>query len=112
MSTRGFFGVLYIVADWLFRLASVNLLGIGCNLPLIFFALGFLLVESAGELMQIAIIDLVLLPFTFFPASTAMVNIVKQLIIDQNDTDLVKPFFRAYRKFYRQSVGGGVFITI
>lgn len=112
MNIRGFYGVLYIAADWMFRLASVNLLWILCNFPVVFFALGLLIVETTEELIPLGIMIVLLLPFFFFPASTAMVNIIKQWVIDEKDINVLKPFFQSYRKYYLKSFFGGIFITI
>lgn len=112
MRIRGIFGILYIASEWLVRLASVNLMWIIFNIPLIFISLGFYTAETFDEIIQIAVLAIIILPFTFFPATSAMTDIVKQWVIDQNDTKLIKPYWTAYKKYYWKSFLGGIIITI
>lgn len=112
MRIKGVFGILYIATEWLTRLAMVNLLWIGLNLPIVLIALNIYMIHTVEELFQIIVVIALLTPFLFFPASTAMAALIKEWVIDSKDINIMKPFFTAYKKYYMKSMLGGIIITV
>lgn len=112
MQMKGVFKVLYITTEWLTRLAITNLLWILLNTPIIFVYLNIYLVKSHGEKIGLMVLIALLVPFIFFPATSAMVKLIKNWIIERQDTNIFKPFFKAYRTYYLKSMSGGFIITI
>lgn len=112
MQMRGFIGVLYIVAEWLMRIAVANLLWCIVNIPIIYIALSLFLVEMIGELVQVGILITILLPFFFFPASTALVDLFYQWVIQKKDISIIRPFLQSLKNYYVKSMLGGIVLTV
>ncbi|WP_251526649.1 YesL family protein [Metabacillus litoralis] len=106
-----FMGGLNRILEWVMRFSVINLLWIGYNLPICFFVLTLFYVnEQAGVLMTLGTI-IILAPFVFFPATTAMFGVVRKWVIGEHDVPLVKSYWIYYKENYVRSLIGGVIIT-
>lgn len=111
MRTDGLIGVLYIITEWIMRLAVVNLLWILFNIPIIFIGLNLLIVDTTGEFIFFCVIIMILLPFFFFPATMSMFAIVREWITKEADVKLIRSFWKHYKENYIRSMLGGLIIV-
>jgi uncharacterized membrane protein YesL len=112
MRTEGLFGGLYIITEWATRLAVTNLLWLFFNIPIIFVALNLLITDTNGEFIFFSAIIMILLPFFFFPATTAMFALVRRWILNEVDIPLVRSFWKYYKENYVRSMLGGFVIVL
>ncbi|MCR2803248.1 YesL family protein [Paenibacillus soyae] len=121
MEPRGLMGGFYRISEWIMRFSVINLLWIICSLPVVLVVIMGLAslttanVEQYGALQMLMlplIILVVLMPFTFFPATAAMFTIARKWVTGETDAALFKTFFRGYKENYKQSMIGGILYTV
>ena len=106
-----FMGGLNRILEWVMRFFVTNLLWIGFNLPICFFVLTlFYSNDQAGVLMTLGIL-IILAPFVFFPATTAMFGVVRKWIMGEHDVPIVKSYWTYYKENYLRSLCGGAILT-
>jgi uncharacterized membrane protein YesL len=120
MEMNGLMGGLYRVAEWIMRLAVINLLWIFCSLPFIILMINQLLgtsveagmaLDSLYDLILWMLPPLIIAPFCFFPASAALCAVVRKWVMGDEDVPLFKTFFRGFKSNYKQSMLGGLFFS-
>lgn len=120
MEMNGLMGGLYRVAEWIMRLAVINLLWIFCSLPFIILIVNQLLstsvevgmaLESIYDLIFWMLPPLIVAPFCFFPASAALCTVARKWVMGDEDVPLFKTFFRGFKSNYKQSMLGGLFFS-
>ena len=112
MRTDGLIGVLYIITEWIMRLAVTNLLWVLFNVPIIFIGLNLLVADTTDEFIFLCIVIMALLPFFFFPATMSMFAIVRDWIINQVDVQIIRSFWKHYKMNYVRSMFGGIIIVL
>ena len=112
MRTDGLFGGLYLITEWATRLAVTNLLWLFFNIPIIFVGLNLLITDTDGEFIFFSAIIMILLPFFFFPATTAMFALVRRWVLNEVDIPLVRSFWKYYKENYVRSMLGGFVIVL
>lgn len=112
MRTDGLIGVLYIITEWIMRLAVTNLLWVLFNVPIIFIGLNLLVVDSTDQFIFLCVVVLVLLPFFFFPATMSMFAVVRGWIINEADVKIIRSFWKHYKMNYVRSMFGGIIIVL
>ncbi|WP_172370417.1 YesL family protein [Sporosarcina jiandibaonis] len=112
MRTEGLFGGLYIITEWATRLAVTNLLWLFFNIPIIFVGLNLLFTDTTGEFIFFSAIIMIMLPFFFFPATTAMFAVVRRWVLNEEDIPLVRSFWKYYKENYVRSMLGGFVIVL
>ncbi|MED4163481.1 YesL family protein [Halalkalibacterium halodurans] len=108
---NGLFSGLYKLSTFITRFAYTNLIWIFFNAPVVYLLL-HLIVTDAKNMNHLLAITACLLPFVFFPATTALYGVVRRWIIKENDSGLLITFWSLYKENYRKSVTGGVFLVI
>ncbi len=111
MKTDGLMGIVYIITEWLTRLAVTNLLWVFFNLPIFIVALNLLIVDSIDQMLFFIAIIALLLPFVFFPATTAMFALIRRWALNELDVPLIRSFWKYYRINYKRSSLGGLVIV-
>lgn len=120
MEMNGLMGGLYRVAEWIMRLAVINVLWIFCSIPFIFLIFNQLLttsvetgmaLESIYDLIFWMLPPLIIAPFCFFPASAALCTVARKWVMGDEDVPLFKTFFRGFKSNYKQSMLGGLFFS-
>ncbi len=120
MEMNGLMGGLYRVAEWIMRLAVINVLWIFCSLPFIFLIFNQLLttsvetgmaLESIYDLIFWMLPPIIIAPFCFFPASAALCTVARKWVMGDEDVPLFKTFFRGFKSNYKQSMLGGLFFS-
>ena len=108
----GFMGGLYAISEWIMKFSVVNLLWIIFNLPIVFLIVNLFFMERIEELLFLMIPILILMPFIFFPATTAMFAMVRGWIVKDEGTDrFIKRFWRYYKENYKRSLISGLILT-
>ena len=106
-----FMGGLNRILEWVMRFFVTNLLWIGFNLPIFFFILTlFYSNDQAGVLIILGTL-IILAPFVFFPATTAMFGVVRKWIMGEHDVPIVKSYWTYYKENYLRSLCGGAILT-
>lgn len=112
-NNTGFMGGLYMIAEWVMKFSVINLLWIAFNLPVAFIVLNMFFVDKIEGLIFFIIPLLIMLPFLFFPATTAMFAVVRDWIIkDADGHQLFKSYWRYYKENYKRSVANGFALTV
>lgn len=100
------------IFEWIMRLSVINLLWIGFNLPICYLLLSLLYSDDQSALIMLLCTIVVLTPFLFFPATTAMFGVVRKWVMGEHDVPLVKSYWTYYKENYVRSLCGGVIFTL
>ena len=110
MGANGFMGSLYRISEWIMRFFGVNLLWIIFNLPVIYLGVNLISVENINELLMVALTIAVLMPFIFFPATTAMFAVTRKWVMRETDFSIMRYFWDYYKENYMRSILGGLIL--
>ncbi|MCM3585326.1 DUF624 domain-containing protein [Mesobacillus maritimus] len=106
---NSFVNGLYVTSEWIMRFAVINLLWLAVNLPLVLFV--FLFVKSNALLFALPIV--LLMPVLFFPATAAVFSSVRDWILEQEGSSLLRSYFRYFKANYKKSfLAGWVFAAL
>src|SRR5690554_6438116 len=94
------------------RLLVTNLLWLIFNIPLVYLAVNLIVVKNISELLMVAITIAVLMPFIFFPATTAMFAVVRKWVMKETDSPIIRSFWRYYKENYLRSMLGGLILGV
>lgn len=94
------------------RLSVINVLWVLCSIPVFFLLLAGLTSQSADAFVQMIPILAIVLPFTLFPATSAMFAVARKWVTGEEDVPLLKTFFRGYKENYLQSMVGGIIFVL
>lgn len=117
---NGLMGGLYRVAEWIMRLAVINLLWIFCSIPFIILLVTQLLstsveagmsLENIYDLIFWLLPPLIIAPFCLFPASAALCTVARKWVMGDEDVPLFKTYFKGFKSNYKQSMLGGLFFS-
>lgn len=108
MEMRGMMGGFYKISEWIMRLSVTNLLWIVCSLPIWYLLLVLLASPTTEHFISTMILIAILLPFIFFPATSAMFSVARKWVMGDTDAPLFKTFFRSYKQNYLQAMLGGL----
>lgn len=112
MEMRGLMGGFYKISEWIMRLAVTNVLWILTSIPVWFLVIMLLNSETIDQFNSILLLIAVLLPFTWFPSTSAMFSVARKWVMGDTDVPLLKTFFRSYRENYRQAMIGGILYAV
>ncbi|WP_080837243.1 YesL family protein [Cohnella massiliensis] len=112
MEMRGMMGGFYKISEWIMRLSVTNVLWIVCSLPVWYMFLVLLQSETTDQFISTMILIAILLPFTFFPATSAMFSVARKWVMGETDVPLFKTFFRNYKQNYLQAMLGGLLYAV
>lgn len=111
METSGLVRGIYGFSVWLIRFIGTNALWLLFNIPLVYLALNILAVQTTDQLIINLITVVILAPFIFFPATTAMFGVVRQWIIGNTEIALIRSYWKYYKENYIRSLLGGLIIV-
>ncbi|WP_217593890.1 YesL family protein [Cohnella sp. GbtcB17] len=113
MEMRGMMGGFYKISEWIMRLSVTNVLWVLTSLPVWFFLVfGVLRASTTDELVAMLIPMAVLMPFTWFPSTSAMFSVARKWVMGDTDVPLLKTFFRSYKQNYVQAMLGGLLYSL
>ncbi|MDI4644921.1 YesL family protein [Cohnella hashimotonis] len=112
MEMRGMMGGFYKISEWIMRLSVTNVLWVLTSLPVWIIAFGALRASTTDELVSVFIPMAVLMPFTWFPSTSAMFSVARKWVMGDTDVPLLKTFFRSYKQNYKQAMLGGLLYSL
>lgn len=108
----GLMGGLFTLCEWFMKFTVVNLLWLLVNIPIVFLGLNMFVLGRVDTIVIFLTLIVVLAPFVFFPATTAMFGMVRDWVIkDRDEGMLVKAYFRYYKENYKRSIINGTILT-
>lgn len=99
------------IAEFTRRFVGTNLVWVMFNLPIVCISLLLLTTEDFAQINGILVMILMLAPFVFFPATTAMFGVVRKFIM-REDILIVRHFIKYYKENYVRSMTGGICIIL
>lgn len=105
-------GVIYRISNVISNYFLVNILWVIFSLPVMYIFLIITTVKNFQEFVTLLSILAVLLPFIFFPATTAMYAVVRRWVMKEADTPLWQSFLGYYKESYLKSMVGGIILTV
>ena len=105
-------GGLFVLCEWFMKFTVVNLLWLLFSFPIVLLGFNLFFIEDIKGVLAILILMVVLLPFTFFPATTAMFAMAREWVFkDYEGNPLVKSFWHFYKENYKRSLANGLLGT-
>jgi uncharacterized membrane protein YesL len=105
------FGRLYPVFEWTTKLAGINLLWVLFNFPILYLSLSLFTVKEMWQIGFLIMTIAVLVPFVFFPATTAMFGIVRKWVMKE-EVPTIRFFWKYYKENYKRSLVGGLIFSV
>lgn len=105
-STSDMMGGLYRLCEWIMRFTVSNLLWIVLNIPIVIILFSILYMGHKGFLVPL----IILLPFVFFPATTALFASARDWVTKDDNTS-IRQYWGYYKENYKKSLLGGLVLT-
>jgi uncharacterized membrane protein YesL len=99
------------VFEWAAKIAGINLLWILFNLPIAYLTLSLFTVKEMWEISFLIMTIAVLVPFIFFPATTAMFGIVRKWVMKE-EVPIIRFYWKYYKENYKRSLVGGLIFSV
>jgi|SRR5690625_2836605 len=110
MINSGLFNGIYKLSDIFSRFVLLNFLWFFLNIP-VFFSLFNILIANQTDRLFFMLTTTVLIPFFFFPSTISLFAVVRKWIIDENNSEVVRSFFRNFKSHYRKGLIIGMFFS-
>jgi uncharacterized membrane protein YesL len=111
LEVTGLTGGIYRIFQWVSRFSLTNILWLLFNIPVIYLIINVLYLENSYSMILNIVILSILLPFLFFPATTAMFGVVRQWVVEDEEAAIFKSFLKFYKQNYINSLIGGFIIV-
>ncbi|UOR11588.1 YesL family protein [Halobacillus amylolyticus] len=111
-SNTGVMGGFYVISEWIMRFSLSNLLWALYNLPIGLLLLSLLYLENNAGTLYLMVPLIVLLPFLFFPATTALFAKAREWVRKEEDAGHTRAFLSYYKENYKTSFVGGLILVI
>lgn len=109
----GFMGGFYVISEWIMRFSLGNLLWALFNLPVGLLLLSLLYIENSELLIYLIAPLVVLVPYIFFPATTALFAKAREWVRKEEKETTERSFIRYYKENYLKSMlAGMVFVVL
>ncbi|WP_117169947.1 YesL family protein [Paraliobacillus sediminis] len=102
---------LFRMTEWIMRFSVVNLLWLAFNLPIVLLLVSAIYAEGVSPVFAFIPI-IILAPFLFFPATTAMFAMVRDWIMEKEQKFLIFSYWKYYRANYKNSLISGLVLTL
>ncbi|AIQ52032.1 YesL family protein [Paenibacillus sp. FSL R7-0331] len=117
MEFKGAMGGLYRITEWISRIAFSNILWGICSIPFLFMVVMKMIMYGSGqggpnEQLTLNWVIGILAPFTVFPATSALFNVVRKWVMGNTDVSTFRTFFQGYKENYLKSMLGGLIYTV
>ncbi|WP_033541531.1 YesL family protein [Planococcus sp. CAU13] len=111
LELKGISGVFYTMSEWIMRLSGINLLWFVLSLP--FFAL-FVTVEidSSAGLAFFGIAAWIFSTFLFFPATAAVFSVVRDWVVEEDYSSILKKYFSHLKADYKANIKAGAAFSL
>ncbi|ANU11813.1 hypothetical protein BBH88_16925 [Planococcus antarcticus DSM 14505] len=107
----GFTGILYVLAEWIMRFFTVNILWFILNLPTVFLVASFFFSDPDVGIVTYLLPLVIFIPFLFVPTTIAMFATVREWILNTEQPSLTKAYLLHLKNSYKKSVGIGLALT-
>lgn len=105
-------GGLFTLCVWFMRFSAANVLWLLFSFPIVFLGLNMLVLGRVETMMVFLVPMIALLPFVFFPATTAMFGMARDWVIkDRDGSSLIKTYWQYYKENYKRSIVNGLVMT-
>lgn len=105
------FGRMNPIFEWTVKISGANILWVLFNLPIFYLTLLLFTTENAPQITMLAITIAILVPFIFFPATTALFGVVRKWVLKE-EASTVRYYLKYYKENFRRSVAGGLILTL
>ena len=105
------FGRINTIFEWISKLAGTNLLWVLFNFPIVYLLLSLYTTKEMSHIFMLMIMIALLVPFVFFPATTAMFGIVRKWVMKE-EVPIIRFFWKYYKENYRRSLAGGFIFSV
>lgn len=113
MNLSGFIASFAKISEWFMNFLLLNSLWLLFNFPIVYLLLDIMFRDSIDEVMMLFLVILVLLPFLFFPATTAMFAVVRRWIMKRPVGNLFTRYVRHYKEnYFRSFIGSILFLPL
>ncbi|KAA8999826.1 DUF624 domain-containing protein [Paenibacillus spiritus] len=117
MEFKGAMGGIYRITEWISRIAFSNILWALCSVPFLFVVLlkFIMLASDTGGANEQVLLNWglgITAPFTLFPATSALFNVVRKWVMGNTDVGTFRTFFKGYKENYVKSMLGGLIYTV
>lgn len=113
MDLSGIMGSFMKWSEWIMKFLVTNLIWLLFNFPILYFALDMFFERSMEKLYMLLLTILLMLPWFFFPATTAMFAVVRRWVVGKEDGRLLHSFWKYYKQNYVRSLAGSfVFLAL
>ncbi|WP_138416245.1 YesL family protein [Aquibacillus sediminis] len=102
---------IFKVSEWIMRFSVVNLLWLAFNLPIVLFLLSAMYAKNMA-FMFVFLPIIIVAPFLFFPATTAMFAVVRDWMIEREQKSLILAYWNHYVKNYKISMISGTLLSV
>lgn len=111
LELKGISGVFYTMSEWIMRLSGINLMWFVLSLP--FFAL-FVTVEmtSSAGVAFFGTAAWIFAAFLFYPATAAVFSVVRDWVVENDYSSVLKKYFSHLKKDYRANVKAGAIFAL
>ncbi|MFD2044214.1 YesL family protein [Ornithinibacillus salinisoli] len=108
----GFMGGLFNLAEWIMRITITNVLWMISNLPILFIVIMMVLTPSSLAITIMAIPLAILMPLLFFPTVSAVFAMVRDWIMNKDQSSLTMTYWKYVKENYKTSFTYGSVITL
>lgn len=111
MEFKGAMGGLYRITEWISRIAFSNILWGICSIPFLFMVVMKVIMYGSGQGGPNEQITLnwaigILAPFTVFPATSALFNVVRKWVMGNTDVSTFRTFFKGIKRIISKACLG------
>lgn len=110
LELKGISGVFYGMSEWVMRFSGVNLLWFALSLP---FLVLFVTVEMSNRagLLFFGAAAWLFASFLFFPATAAVFSMVRDWIVEEDYSSIIKKFFSHLKSDYKMNAKAGMIFS-
>ena len=112
METKSIVTRLFIVSEWITRIAFLNLIWLLFNLPIFYLSFHLFVSTLPQQLLAIVSLIAVLSPVLLFPSTTALFGVARKWVQGELGVKLLPSFWKFYKENYLRSLLGGIAFTI
>lgn len=107
----GFTGIIYALAEWIMRFFTINVLWFVFNLPTVFLVASFFFSDPDIGIVTYLLPLVIFIPLLVVPTTIAMFAVVREWVLDNEQSSLIKTYLLHLKNSYRKSAGMGIAIT-
>ena len=111
LELKGISGAFYTASEWIMRFSGVNLLWFVLSLPFFLLFVAVDMSTSAG-ISFFGAAGWLFASLLFYPATAAVFNIVRDWIVEEDTSSIVKKYFTHFKYDYKSNVKSGAVFAL